>query len=678
MYRFFLQNTYGRFHLLCGFLFVLVFWVSCRLYIDGKYEINRGEIHRHASIIAYDLWTLNENNINAYINLAANSGDYKSVRVATIEDDIVFFYGREREQPFDSWLNRLGVMSTDYLSTDIHYKEMPLGTIEGEKYRNLLYPFLNILIIEIIVFLVGYVLFYLANNRKILREQVRERTRRYTDLVDLLPEMVLETDKNGVVVYANQRALELFGAQEMTQLALPRDRLFKLKESEEGEGNFFLYAEEGRLLQTECFAARVDNGALFPVLVSSAPIYSGKNIVEGVRLVGIDMTERRAMEEQLLRDKKMKSIGLMASGVAHDLNNILSGMVNYPDLVSMYYPHDENLLQYMRSIKSSGEEAAAVVSDLLTVARGIAAEKNVVNLNTFIRNYLDTESGYRLQQDEVDYIVHLDPKVDNVFCSTVHLRKCLLNLIANGVESIAGKGTITIASRSEVIDDSESVQLNITSGKYSVISVSDDGSGIAPEHMARIFEPFYSKKEMGRSGTGLGLAIIWNIMQDHGGTVLVESRNGFTRFNLYFPVTDKEPDLFFDKEGNDWLQFQGDQETILIIDDEARQRDIGVQLLGNLNYRVQSVPSGEKALEYLQYRKVDLLLLDMVMHGGMGGCETYEKILDLYPGQKAVIVSGFSENIDVKRTMEMGAGQLLLKPYSKEKLAKAVYQELHK
>jgi len=181
---------------------------------------------------------------------------------------------------------------------------------------------------------------------------------------------------------------------------------------------------------------------------------------------------------------------------------------------------------------------------------------------------------------------------------------------------------------------------------------------------------------MGRSGTGLGLAVVWNTIQDHDGYINVKTGKKGTAFELYFPVTGDE---VADERGavpvDDYL---GNGEKILVVDDEEKQREIACGILTKLGYNAEAVSSGEEAVEHLKEQSVDLVVLDMIMPKGINGRETYERIIKINPGQKAIIASGFSETEDVKKAQSLGAGKYIKKPYTMEKIGLAVKEELEK
>ncbi len=387
-------------------------------------------------------------------------------------------------------------------------------------------------------------------------------------------------------------------------------------------------------------------------------------------------SDKKAIETRLSRAQKMEAIGLMAGGVAHDLNNILTGITGYPEILLMNLPKESELRQPIEAIKESGERAAAVVADLLTVARGVASVRVVANMNTLVKEYFVSPEWNQLHSLYPD--IHCDQifaeNLPNISCSPVHIKKCIMNLVTNGVEAIDAAGQITL-STTTVIPDLQFAQTNgLEQKEYVVLDVTDTGTGIQEENLEHIFEPFYTKKVMGRSGTGLGLAVVWNTMEDHNGKILVKSSEKGTCFQLYFPVSDEES--VDQSKVNTTDKLIGNNEHILVVDDESQLRDIASKMLRLSGYRVDSVGSGELAIDFIKKNSVDLLVMDMLMEPGINGYQTYKKILELYPDQKAVIISGFSESDDVKAALRIGAGRFVKKPYSLESLTQAVQDAL--
>jgi len=396
-------------------------------------------------------------------------------------------------------------------------------------------------------------------------------------------------------------------------------------------------------------------------------------------IIGIseDITEKKRLEAQLQRAQKMEALGTLAGGVAHDLNNILSGLVSYPDLLLMQLPEDSPLKKPILTIQESGQKAAAVVQDLLTLARRGVATMEVVNLNAIISEYLKSPECGKLRSFHPNVEVKTDLKGDllNISGSKVHLSKSIMNLVSNAAEAMPGGGEMLISTESRYIDRPIGGYDEVEEGDYVVLTVSDTGVGIPTEDLERIFEPFYTKKKMGRSGTGLGMAVVWGTVKDHKGYIDIQSVEGKgTTFTFFFPVTRKE--LAKDKAPVSIKDYMGKGESILIVDDVKEQRDIASSILSELGYSVSSVSSGEEAVEYLKNYSADLLLLDMIMDPEIDGLETYKRILEFHPAQKAIIASGFSETDRVKEAQKLGAGKYIKKPYTLEKIGMAVKNEL--
>jgi CheY-like chemotaxis protein len=249
-----------------------------------------------------------------------------------------------------------------------------------------------------------------------------------------------------------------------------------------------------------------------------------------------------------------------------------------------------------------------------------------------------------------------------------------MNLVTNALEAIQDEGKVSISTCNQQIEKGGITDHGLEPGNYLVLAVEDDGSGIAAKDLEHIFEPFYTKKVMGQSGTGLGLAVVWNTVQDHNGRIFVDSSEQGTTFQVYFPVTEeKEADP---EKTEIATNLSGNNEHLLVVDDEPQLRDIATKILQNLGYKVDSVCSGELAIQFIQDNPVDLIVLDMLMEPGMNGRQTYEAILKLQPEQKAIIASGFSESDDVKATLQLGASGFIKKPYSMEKLGRAIQKSL--
>ncbi|MFZ5573148.1 MAG: ATP-binding protein [Thermodesulfobacteriota bacterium] len=387
--------------------------------------------------------------------------------------------------------------------------------------------------------------------------------------------------------------------------------------------------------------------------------------------------QRRELEEQLARARKMEAVGTLAGGVAHDLNNILSGLVTYPDLLLMEIPEDSWLHSPLLTIKSSGERAAAVVQDLLALARRGCVSEAMLNFNDIITQYKASLEFQALQANHprVGLVTSLAMELPSIKGSAVHLGRALMNLVTNAFEAMPSGGTVAVSSENLVLERLYKGYEVIPAGDYVVIGVADKGPGIDRRHLESIFEPFYTKKAMGRSGTGLGLAVVWGTVKDHGGYIDVTSGDDAgTLFRLFLPAAGRPVPGEAPTASIDDYRSRG--ETILVVDDIEEQRLLAGDILGRLGYRVHTVQGGREAVDFCKTTPVDLVVLDMIMDPGMDGLETYQQILACRPGQKAIIASGFSETDRVTQALALGAGAYVSKPYLASQLGQAVRREL--
>ena len=485
---------------------------------------------------------------------------------------------------------------------------------------------------------------------------------------------IMFTDLEGRVTYTNPAFMKMWGYDHFNEvLEAEISQFFGTKNFDE----LLMALRESVGGQRELTGV-CKNGSTFDAVVSASFIQDERFAPIGIMAFFIDVTERNQLEAQLQRAQKMEALGTLAGGVAHDLNNILSSLVSYPELLLLDLPEDSHSRKHVLAMQKSGQKAAAIAQDLLTLARRGVIVKDVLNLNEIILSYLsspefkklkDLYPGFQLQ-------TQLDPNLLNTLGSFVHLSKTVMNLVYNAAESMPDGGEISIVTENRYLDKPISGYDHVKEGDYVILSLSDGGVGISSKDTKRIFEPFYTKKIMGRrSGTGLGMAVVWGTIKDHNGYIDVKSREGKgTTFRLYFPVTRK--DLAEEKTPIAIEDYMSGGESILVVDDVENQRIIATSLLSRLGYHVTAVSSGEEAVEYMKNAKADLLVLDMIMDPGIDGLETYKRILKLHPAQKAVIVSGFSETIRVKEAQKLGAGAYVRKPYLLEKIGLAIRIEL--
>lgn len=386
--------------------------------------------------------------------------------------------------------------------------------------------------------------------------------------------------------------------------------------------------------------------------------------------------DREELRGRLERSQKMESLGLLAGGVAHDLNNVLSGIVSYPDLLLFDLPPDSPLRPGIETIKNSGLRAAEIVQDLLTMARRGVVKNQVLNLNQLVDEYCSSPEHLKLLESYPDLRVERSMAEDlpPILGSAVALKKVIMNVLVNGAEAQHGSGTIFLETGYlSLVEDKQGFQL-VPAGNYVLLRVVDQGEGIEKGDLQRIFEPFYTKKVMGRSGTGLGLTVVWGTVEDHQGAIDIASSPGSgTTIDIYLPVTDK---VIEQQHQVSPPELMGNGEQILVVDDIDMQRKIAKAILERMNYQVDTVGDGREAIAWIQQRKADLVVLDMILGDGLDGLDTYREMLKIRPGQRAIIASGFSQTERVREAQRLGAASYIRKPYSAEQLAIAVLHGL--
>jgi PAS domain S-box-containing protein len=515
-------------------------------------------------------------------------------------------------------------------------------------------------------------------------KKLKESEEKYRNILESIEDGYFEVDNAGNFTFFNEATCKMLGYPKEELMGMNNRQYMHAATARNVYRAFNALYRTGNVARTlDSKMIRKDGSECFIQMVVSS-IYNGEGKTVGFRGIARDITQRiraekekKQLEARLQQAEKMEAIGTLAGGVAHDLNNVLSGLINYPELLLMDLSQDSPLIKPIKMIQKSGERATAIVQDLLTLARRGVAVSEVIHLNHIIVDSLGSPEHEKTKAlfPEIKIDLELAENLLNMMGSPVHLSKSLMNIITNAAEAMPDGGKIKIKTQNQYLDRPVRGYDDIKEGEYIVLSVVDTGVGISAEDIKRIFEPFYTKKIMGHSGSGLGMAVVWGTVKDHKGYIDVESRLGSgSTFRLYFPVTREQ--LVYENEQCSIDQYVGRGESILIVDDVVEQLEIAAEILKKLEYSVACVPSGEAAVQYLKSRSVDLVVLDMIMDPGIDGLETYKQILALHPGQKAIIASGYSETALVKEAQQLGAGPYLKKPYTTREIGLAVYTEL--
>lgn len=520
--------------------------------------------------------------------------------------------------------------------------------------------------------------------RKQAERALVESEARYEDLFNNAPDMYFQVKADGTVMTVNRLGARQLGyevkdlvGQPVSRVIHPDDVVKVLNQIRAMTG------EPGEVLHLE-FRKICKDGRLLHVSENITSQWEDQTGLT-LRIICRDITaqkqaEERAqqLQERLARSERMESLGILAGGVAHDLNNILGPMVAYPDLLLDKLPAGSDDHQIVEEIKRSAGRAVAVIRDLLTLARRGRQSREPLDLNRLLQSFLASPVLLELNRSNARVVVK--PEMDADPCwiegSEAGLTKVLMNLVLNAYEAMPHGGELALRTHRVTLSEERAGYESIPPGDYVVMEVRDTGEGIRREDQNRIFEPFFTKKKLGRSGSGLGLSVVYGVIKDHRAYIDLTSSVGVgTTVSAYFPMT-LPPSQ--DKAEPPPERLSGN-EKILVVDDVPEQREMARQILAPLGYEVTTASTGRAAVKYFRdaHRKkqptpFDVIVLDMILEADFDGLDTYSNITGFYPGQKCILVTGFSETERVRKACELGAGGCLGKPYTREEIARAI------
>src|SRR6266404_460537 len=427
---------------------------------------------------------------------------------------------------------------------------------------------------------------------------------------------------------------------------------------------------EGEVREVE-FGFRTKSGEHRYATVSAVRLTLGTN--DYMLSTSRDITERRALERQLLQSQKMDAIGRLAGGVAHDFNNLLGVILGQTQLLQTEFENNPSVHRRTEAIEQSAGRAAELTKQLLAFSRQQFIEPRVVDTNAIVR---DIEKLLkRLIGEDVELTIHLQPNAGNIKVDPSQLEQILMNLAVNARDAMPDGGKLILETAYVELDEAYARQhLGAKAGDFVMLAVSDTGTGMDPQTLARIFEPFFTTRTEGR-GTGLGLSTVYGIVKQNNGYIMPYSEVGHgTTFRVYFPRVRETPELR-DKKSNQ-EGFAKGCETILIVEDEEALRELARELLEANGYKVIEAERGEKAIQLVEHSQtsIDLLLTDVVMPG-IGGKQLAKALLELRPGLHVLYMSGYTDDVINNRVLPKNT-LLLPKPFTRALLLRKVREAL--
>jgi PAS domain S-box-containing protein len=396
-------------------------------------------------------------------------------------------------------------------------------------------------------------------------------------------------------------------------------------------------------------------GAVVPVLINATDtgVEGSRQIISIVR----DMSDRKRLEDELLRSEKLHSLGVMAGGIAHDFNNILTAILGNISLLRTTLKPDGASRELLAEAQKASLHARDLTRQLLTFSRGGDPVRKLFKPEALIRESAALALRGRATAREIKIADDLWP----VEADESQLGQVLSNLIINASQAMQGEGAVVIAAENRPIREGEVPTL--ATGEYVVISVSDHGTGIPEQHRPRVFDPYFTTKADGR---GLGLAVSYSIVVNHGGAITLDSEVGRgTTFTVYLPGA-RDAHLTPQPDEPEIVRGTG---RVLVMDDEALVRDIAGRMIRELGYDVAFARDGQEALDVWRKARAegqpfDVVVMDLTIPGGMGGRQAIRELLAIDPAAKAVVSSGYSQDPIMANYRDYGFRDVIAKPYS--------------
>ncbi len=488
-------------------------------------------------------------------------------------------------------------------------------------------------------------------------------------------EIIIITDIAGIIIYVNPSFADISGYERDEALGKSPAILKSGIQDRDFYKDLWKHLTQGKVWKGRIIN-RAKDSTLFTVQTTISPVLNDKGEIVNYLAVMRDITKELSMEQQMFQTQKMESIGRLAGGVAHDFNNMLSVILGYSELILSGMNPSDSIYNDIQEIYQAGIRSAELTAQLLAFSRKQNMTPRVMNVNSAIENMIKMIKRLIGENVYLDWVPRID--IPNVFIDPSQFDQIILNLCVNARDAVNDGGRITISTALETIDNISglSEHNSMEPGDYCVITVRDNGSGMDPDTLSHIFEPFFSTKSQ-TQGTGLGLATIYGIVKQNHGYIHVSSEiNQGSEFQIFLPVYDETGEAEIKNETSGFPQGQG--ELIVLVEDEPAILKMAEIMISSLGYEVWATRSASDVIESFEKnkRKVDLLLTDIVMPE-MNGKELGEKIRAINPAVKILFMSGYTSNIIGEHGLIEESINFISKPFTKNEIAHKIYEVLH-
>ncbi len=492
-----------------------------------------------------------------------------------------------------------------------------------------------------------------AVSNSIIKEKFLESTVSldYVDsVINTMADSLIVFDSNGDILKVNSATLKLLGYETHELVGQPSTMILTASD------RFDITTEANRLSVEVKYSSK--EGKDIPVLLSSSAILEGNGNINSIVCIAHDLTERKKMENDLLRVQKLESLGILAGGIAHDFNNILTAILGNTSIAKILLNPDDNVFEILTKVEKASLRARDLTQQLLTFSKGGAP----VNKTISLLNILEEASGFALRGSNVKCEFNFPTDLWNVDADEGQISQVINNIVINALHAMPTGGKIKITA-SNIASIKDKVPITPQQEKYIQVSIEDNGCGICREDLSKIFDPYFTTKE---KGSGLGLASSYSIIKNHNGNITVHSTvNKGTIFDIYLPASTKE---ITTEDGEDRKPAL-DNAKVLVMDDEESIREMLHDALQCIGYDVRCAKDGKEAIRlFKEARKIgdpfDVLIFDITIPDGMGGKETIKKLLQVDSEVKAIVSSGYSNDPIMSEFKKYGFKGVLPKPFN--------------
>ncbi len=677
-------------------IIAFIFLVFVGYYWNYSLEREQRRVDTHSRVIASATWDFYIESMTEYCKLASKAYNYKHILVTKSNGETIISIESSLQKPLDRFLLDMGLLQTINIESEIKYENQVIGRVIVTWLNTAIYTILYTFVIVMLILTILWFFLRTVRAKQELENRVEERTvhlqkeiverkqaekeletfaKRLAIHVEQTPLGVIEWDLDFKVIQWNKAAEEIFGytheeafGQYAADLIIPE----QVREHVSSIWNDLINKEGGTRSENENITK---NGNVVTCEWYNTTLVDSEDVVIGVASLVLNISESKRLESQLRQAQKMEAIGTLAGGIAHDFNNLLAAILGYADMAMDDIPDHSPVKDQIEEVLKAGNRAKELVKHILSFSRKEAQERVPVRI------YHIAIDALKLLRASIPTTIEIkqntDSRCGNILADPTQIHQVLINLCTNAAQSMDENGGLLEVELISVQLNANDVinEPNLKTGHYVRLSVKDTGIGIDKEHIDRIFDPYFTTKDVGK-GTGMGLAVVVGIVKSHDGMITVDSKTDKgTTFNVYFPRIEEQTQEIIEETA----PLPTGTEKILVVDDEKSIIDMIKGRLERLGYQVTTRTSSMDALELFrsQPNAFDLVLTDQTMPE-LTGEKLATQLLEISPNLPIIICTGYSAKMDAGKASSIGISAFIMKPVDKKELAMTIRQVLDK